>query len=371
MFISFFLAVLFVIMNGVTQLLYAQSLGYRLKPTGFAYFIGAIGNIATGNVVPISAQAETLTLGGLISNIRVRIGAFLIASVVGIILGLTGLMSFIVDFSGEIVISGMMAGVGLILSEVALKLCAKEKRVGFLSVIFALVSWALTHDLIVTIAISVLVSTIDFTLIQHRRVEVQQAMIDGDQQNIESEWRFWNKSYWADVKLIKPIINFSAVISGLGIICLNIGSNISFGKITAGIANTTIDVDALTIINSLADIPSILFGGMPLEAIISGTAAAPWPILAGITMMAMSGILILSGLIGKVGKYIPAQSIAGFLLIIGFSITLVPNMIAISSSDSPLEGIVAATVTMLTKNAFLGVVAGVLVKITGSLGGVL
>jgi AGZA family xanthine/uracil permease-like MFS transporter len=71
----------------------------------------------------------------------------------------------------------------------------------------------------------------------------------------------------------------------------------------------------------------------------------------------------------KIGRYVPSQSIAGFLLIIGFSLTLVPNLNAVASSESPLEGIVAASVTMLTNNAFIGMVAGVIVKITGSLFG--
>jgi uncharacterized membrane protein len=42
---SFALAVIFVVINGATQLFYAQSLGYKLKPTGLAYFVGAVGNI--------------------------------------------------------------------------------------------------------------------------------------------------------------------------------------------------------------------------------------------------------------------------------------------------------------------------------------
>jgi len=41
---------------------------------------------------------------------------------------------------------------------------------------------------------------------------------------------------------------------------LNIGTNIAFGNITAGFAGTTQNMDHLTVINSLADIPSVLFG---------------------------------------------------------------------------------------------------------------
>jgi AGZA family xanthine/uracil permease-like MFS transporter len=72
----------------------------------------------------------------------------------------------------------------------------------------------------------------------------------------------------------------------------------------------------------------------------------------------------------KIGKYVPSQSISGFLLVIGGALTLVPNMTAVTTSEAPLEGIVAAGVTVITNNAFIGLVAGVIVKLTGSLLGI-
>ncbi|MFW5983116.1 MAG: xanthine/uracil permease [bacterium] len=365
---SFLFAVIFVTINGITQLFYAQSLGYRLKPTAFAYFLGAFGNIITGNVVPISAQAETITLSGLIKNIRVRVGALLFAAIVGIILGLTNSISHIVNFSGEIVMFGMMAGVGLILGEVGINMAKKSRRVGLISIITAILIWILSKDVVYTIAGSVVVSTIDFAVIRKKRVEQhydeQNDMLD------HSDWHFWKKEYWKDFKIVLPKVSLSMVFGGLSIVCLNIGTNISFGTITANMADQKPKLDTLTFINSLADIPSVLFGGIPIEAIISGTGGASWPVTAGIVMMLLSGVLIMIGVISIVAKYIPAESIAGFLLIIGFALTLIPNLLLVSESDSPLEGIVSASVTMITKNAFFGVCAGIVVKLSGSLGGI-
>jgi AGZA family xanthine/uracil permease-like MFS transporter len=366
---SFGLAVVFVVINGATQLFYAQSLGYKLKPTGLAYFVGAIGNLVTGSVVPISGQAETITMSGLIRNLNVRVAALLIASAVGIFLGGTGLLSRIVDFSGNVVISGMMAGVGLILASVGVQLAKQELRTGIISIAVAILVWVSMHDVVYTIAASVLASSLDYCLLQKRRVSLEQVAAEAGIEAESTNWKFWTREYWSDFKLLKPRFNFSALLGGLGFICLNIGSNISFGNITAGIAQTTPRLNALSVINSLADVPSILFGGMPIEAIISGTAAAPWPVAAGIVMMALSGALLLTGLMTKIGSYVPSQSIAGFLLIIGFSLTLVPNFSAVAKSDSPLEGIVAGGVTMLTGNAFIGMVCGVIVKLTGGLFG--
>ncbi len=357
------LAVIFVIVNGCTQVFYAQQKGYKIKPTAFAYFVGAIGNAVSGNIVPISAQAETITISGEIKHAGDRVAALLIAAVIGIVFGLTGLVTKIVDFAGTTVIYGMMAGVGLILCTTSTQMFKTDMRTCAISLVVACAVYMLTKDIVYTIAGSVLCSVLDFTLIRKKKVDV----VD----NESSEWRVWKKEYWKDFKLVKPRFTVATIFGALSLVCLNIGSNISFGTISAGLAQSAPDFDAITVINSLADIPSVMFGGMPLEIIISGTCATHWPLIAGILMMVISGILLLCGVMNKLSKWIPAESISGFLFIIGFSLTLIPNLVAVSNSDSPVEGIVAAAVTTLTKNAFLGIVAGVLVKISGNLWGLI
>ncbi|MEL7609626.1 MAG: xanthine/uracil permease [Bacillota bacterium] len=369
----FILAVVFVAINGITQLSYAASLGYALKPTSFAYFVGAIGNLLTGSVTPIAGQAETLTLAGLIKKMGERVSALLIAAIIGIIMGITGSVSIIANFAGPSVVSGMMSGVGLILSMVAIEMFSQEKRTGSISIASAIVIWALTHDVVYTVAGSVLISTIDFALVQKRRVDLRLVAESNGQttENLQSDdWKFWTKGYWQEFKLIKPIFNTAAILGALSFICLNIGSNTAFGNITASIAGTTQNLDHLTIINSFADLPSILFGGAPIEAIISGTAGAPWPVAAGIVMMLLTGVLLLTGVVGKMSKYVPAQSIAGFLLVIGFVLTFVPNLNGAMATDSPVQGIVALGVTAITKNPFLGMVFGVLARYLGALVGI-
>lgn len=357
------LAVIFVIVNGCTQVFYAQKKGYKIKPTAFAYFVGAIGNAITGNIVPISAQAETITISGEIKNERDRVTALLIAAVIGIVFGFTGLTTKIVDFAGTTVIYGMMAGVGLILCTTATGMFKTDLRTCIISLVVACGVYMLTKDVVYTIAASVLLSVLDFTLIRKKRVDV----IDTE----SSEWRVWKREYWKDFKPVKPRFTIWTILGALSLVCLNIGSNISFGTISAGMAQTTANFDSITLINSLADIPSVMFGGMPLETIISGTCATHWPLIAGILMMVISGILLMFGVMNKLSKWIPAESISGFLFIIGFSLTLVPNLTSVANSPNPVEGIVAAAVTAITKNAFLGIVAGVLVKFSSTLWGLI
>lgn len=366
--IAFVVAIVAVIINGVPQLLYAQSRGFALKPSGFAYLVGALGNLLTGSVTPISGQAETITVASVRKNLRNNVSSILLATVIMVTLGLFGYITKISNFAGPAVVNGMMAGVGLILAGVSWDMFEKEKRVTLVSLASALLTFFLLHKngnkLVWTIFISVVVSTLDFLLLQRRRVDVKAMMEEGRDQVVESqEWRFWKKAYWADFKMVEPTLNFTVVLGALSLVMLNIGANISFGGITASIAKTTQNFDHLSIINSLADIPSSLFGGPPIEAIISGTAAAPAPVACGIVFMAATGLLILLGVVGRLGRYLPAQSIAGFLFVIGIFMTFIPNVNPLAGDGQyGAAGYVSLAVTAWSKNPFLGMVAGVAAK---------
>jgi len=367
---AFVLAVVAVIINGVPQLLYAQARGFAIKPAGFAYLIGAVGNLLTGSVTPISSQAETITVASVNKNLRNNVSSILLAAILMSILGLCGGVNMIAEFAGPAVVAGMMSGVGLMLAGVTLDMYGQEKRVTIVSVISALIAYALFlndgNKVVWTIFISVVVSTLDFLLLQKRRVDMSTLVEAGrDACEMSNEWRFWKKEYWSDFKLIKPTINVADVMSALSIMMLNVGANISFGGITASIAGTTQYFDHLSIINSLADIPSALFGGPPIEAIISGTAGAPWPVACGIVFMLATGLLILTGMISRLGKYLPAQSISGFLFAIGIFLTFIPNLQTVTASEGSVSGIVALGVTALFKNPFLGMVAGILCNFFG------
>lgn len=58
------LAVFGVVLNALPQGLLALSFGFAAVPTAMAFFIGALGNVITGNVAPISFQAENHNLCG-------------------------------------------------------------------------------------------------------------------------------------------------------------------------------------------------------------------------------------------------------------------------------------------------------------------
>ena len=54
--------------------------------------------------------------------------------------------------------------------------------------------------------------------------------------------------------------------------------------------------------------------GGPVESVISATGGAPHPLISGVLMMILMAIILFTGLLPKMGKYIPSESIAGFYL---------------------------------------------------------
>ena len=88
-------------------------------------------------------------------------------------------------------------------------------------------------------------------------------------------------------------------------------------------------------------------------------------VMCGIIFMLVMGILVLLGLIGRLGKYLPAQSISGFLLVIGIAMTFAPNLVTVTTSENAMSGYIALGVTAWSKNPFLGMVVGVLVRYLG------
>lgn len=108
---------------------------------------------------------------------------------------------------------------------------------------------------------------------------------------------------------------------------------------------------------------SALFGGGPVEVVISATASAPHAVWSGVLMMVIMAIILLFGILPKIGKYIPTASIAGFLFVLGAIVTLPGNAIESLTADGS-GGIVGATTIVVTSitDPFVGMVAGVVMQ---------
>ena len=349
-FLQDILAAIGVVLNGIPQGLLALSMGFASVPTALGFGVGVIGCLLLGSVAPISFQAETIVLAGTMGkNMRERLSMVFFAGVTMAALGACGLLTAIVNFAGETVLNAMMAGVGLVLTKLALGMMKENKVVGITSVVTAvLVYFFLGQNLVYTIVISLVVSS--------AAAKLAGQDIGGGVGTAEKMGR---------LKLEKPIFNLSVLRGALALACLTVGANIAFGSITGGIAGASQNVDHLTIYSGLADAVSALFGGAPVEAIISATAGAPHPVTAGVLMMGIMAVILFCGLLPKIGKYVPSQSIAGFLLILGAVVTVPGNAAAAFAGTGAGDTIVAGVTMGVTAftDPFFGMLAGTALKL--------
>lgn len=349
-FLQDILAAIGVVLNGIPQGLLALSMGFASVPTALGFGVGVIGCLLLGSVAPISFQAETIVLAGTMGkNMRERLSMVFFAGVTMAALGACGLLTAIVNFAGETVLNAMMAGVGLVLTKLALGMMKENKLVGITSVVTAvLVYFFLGQNLVYTIVISLVVSS--------AAAKLAGQDIGGGVGTAEKMGR---------LKLEKPIFNLSVLRGALALACLTVGANIAFGSITGGIAGASQNVDHLTIYSGLADAVSALFGGAPVEAIISATAGAPHPVTAGVLMMGIMAVILFCGLLPKIGKYVPSQSIACFLLILGAVVTVPGNAAAAFAGTGAGDTIVAGVTMGVTAftDPFFGMLAGTALKL--------
>ncbi|MET3696727.1 AGZA family xanthine/uracil permease-like MFS transporter [Bacillus oleivorans] len=341
------LAAFSVVLNGLPQGLLALSFGFASVPTALAFMVGAVGNSLTSNVAVISFQAETIAVAGTMGkNMRDRLSSIFFGALILVIISLFGVMEQIVEWIGPVITNGMMAGVGFMLAKIAWDMAKNDRIIGVTSFASALLTYVITKDLVYTITISVILSSVVYNFIKKENETVSK--------NI-SEDKF---------KLQKFVINAAVIRGALALVCLNIGANIAFGKINGEIAGEEVNIDTLTIISSLADMASSLFGGGPVEVIISATASAPHAVWAGVLTMAIMAGILLFKLLPKIGKYVPSSSIAGFLFVLGAIVTLSGNATAALTAAEPGSQIVAAVTIIITAivDPFFGLLAGVMME---------
>lgn len=341
------LAAIGVVINGIPQGILALSFGFAAFPTGLGFAFSAIANAVTGSVAPVSFQVETITVAGTMGdNKRERVSLIFYAAIIMTIIGLFGLMDKLVSFVGVEITSGMMAGVGLILAKAAIDMARSNRGVGIISFFTALIVYIFTHDLVYTIVASVGLATFYSSFYKKQTFDLVGDVAE-------------NK-----LSFVKPLgLNWKILRGALALACLNIGSNISFGMITGSMTGSDtnpVDVDVLTVVSSVADFITSLFGGAPLESIISATGSAPNPVFSGVLMMTLMALLLFFGVLPKLGKFVPMESIAGFLFVLGAIVTVPSNFSSGSDIDPMTTGI-----TMIVSyffDPFFGMLAGVVVK---------
>lgn len=367
------------------------SLGWAAKPTGIGFIIGLIFLLGFRSVAPVSFEVESLTIVSRIAKRQwhIMIYAVMIAGIVGAILGSIGAYSSIVNFIGPAIQYGMMTGVGIILSIVAIDLIKENRVIGIISAGSAFIIFFATSfdpsNLIYALAGSVVIC-----VVVSRFRKFEPILPDAAREKISMvlPWRNLGqlfRSYQAteDIpdpknlggvvrkKVIKKLTRIDKILivrAALALLALRTGTSIAYPSIDADLAhvhavtgNGASVFDATNIMAGLSGFTSAFLGGSPIEPIITGTAAAPNPVVSAAIMMAIAATILLLGLIGKAAKYIPIQSVTGFLLVLGALIIFPGNAPQAMKAD-PIVGGVSAVVTGATMDPFIGLVAGLIVK---------
>ena len=201
-----------VVINGIPQGILALSFGFAAFPTAIAFVIGIIGSAFFMSVATISFQAETITLAGTLgNNIKERLSLIFWGATLLLIPSLLGMNEALVNFIGPLVVTSMMAGVGIMLANVSVDLFKSEKWTGGVSLISALLAWFWTQDLAQTIIWSVSLSTLFYVALKFYAplreklgVVLEEIVVDNSREKFTTgniEWKFWtnrgcNYCYW-------------------------------------------------------------------------------------------------------------------------------------------------------------------------------
>ncbi|MBM4445831.1 MAG: NCS2 family permease [Chloroflexi bacterium] len=356
------LAAVFTLGDTLGEGLVALTLGFAAKATGIGFLVGALFMLIYGSIVPVSFQVEGLTVVSRRAkgDWRSMCYAVMLAGLVGALLGFIGVFTAIANFIGGGIQSGMMTGAGLILAIVAIDILRGNWKIGLTSAVVAYILFIFIPSpdwgLIIALVGSVLAG-----VIAGRILKVYEPVVS----NPEIEKVRLVPRSWRDLKLFG---NTNVVRAALAILALRTGTSIAYSGVDAGLAGATFNADHVNIASGLGGFFSALFGGANVEPIISATAAAPHPMWSGILMMVLTAAILLFGLLPRWGRYVPAQAICGFLLVLGPMIVIPSNIEGILAD--PVPSAVAAGVTAATIDPFLGMVVGIIVRaLMGIFGG--
>ena len=352
------LASIVTLFDAIGEGLVALALGFKTAPAGIGFLVGAVLVVAFKSVVPVSFEVESLTIVSRLGNRDWKTMAYivLLAGIIGAALAALGLFSKIVDFIDGPILAGMMTGVGVILTFVAIDTCKESKAIGLVSIIVAVVTFMLLkndgNNLIYALVASVLASIVvsrfvAFTPIisEYKKEKISLLPLDG--------FSF----------LKKP-----AVIRGvLALLALRTGTSIAYSGIDGQLANQAVNVDHTNIITGIAGAASALFGGPPIEPIISITAAAPNPPYSAALLMVIMGVLLIFGFLPRLARFVPMASIAGFLFLLGAIIAIPENIGGVITETDSISGPVTLAVTAATFDPFMGMLAGIGVRFLAGL----
>ncbi|MDK3256057.1 hypothetical protein [Blastococcus capsensis] len=349
--------------DGLAEGLYAVRHRFSARAASIGYAIGAGVGWFYNVVTPITFTVESIAVATrAVKKPPQILYVVALSAVPSIVLGLFGLYSTFVNWLDPAVVAGVIAGVGVILAGVGVGYVRERPYIAVPAVAAGVVGYVLTDNLVVVILASMAVGTAARYLVPERLQD--KAKSDGesgddgdtDGEDAEEPGVGLIPFQWRD--MIAPAV----LIGAFSVFALRTGAVVSYSRVNGELAGQEANLDGVTVMAGLASLGSGLLGGPPLETTPAPMAATPQPVFSTVLFMALMAVLLFFGAVGRLGRYVPLQGIAGFLIVTGIPVIMPENLPAVA--EAPLVGGTALAITALS-NPFYGLLAGQAVALLG------
>lgn len=367
--------------DGLAEGLYAVRHRFSARVASVAFAIGAALGWFYQVVTPITFTVESITVAA--QSVKKPPQIFYVvalSAVPSVALGLLGLYSSFVSWLDPAVVAGVIVGVGVILTRVGVGYLRERPAVAVPAVVAGLLVYALTENLVLVILASMILGTVARYVLPQRfqpgakEEEVGAGEEEEEEAEEEEELKEEKELGGGEEKnanakghgrfgpRIRPIrlrwremFAPAVLVGAFSLFALRTGSVVSYDRVNSELAGKGPELDGMTVIAGVASLASGLLGGPPIETTPAPMAATAQPVFSTVLFMALMAVVTFVGLVGRLGRYIPLQAIAGFLVVLGVPVILPENLPSVA--EAPLAGGVALIVTALS-NPFYGLLAG-------------
>lgn len=356
--------------DGLAEGLYAVRHRFRARAASVGYAIGAVLGWVYQVVTPITFTVESITVASRSVKKPPQIFYVVALSAIpSIILGLFGWYSAFIEWLSPAVVAGVITGVGIILTRVGAGYLKERPAVAIPSVAAGVLTYALTSNLVYVIVASMIAGTAARYLLPDRfqpGKNIDHNQDEDQSRDVDDEGERGN---WASrlVKGIRPIpfrwreiVAPAVLVGAFSVFALRTGAVVSYDEVNSELAGRAPNLDEMTVIAGLGTFASGMLGGPPIETTPAPMAEASMPVFSTVLFMALMAVFTFFGLVGRLGRYIPLQAIAGFLVVLGVPVIMPENFPTVA--EEPLAGGTALVVTALS-NPFYGLIAGQLVAL--------
>lgn len=350
--------------DGLAEGLYAARHRFSARAASVGFAIGAALGWLYQAATPITFTVESITVATQsVKKAPQIMYVVALSALPSIALGLLGLYSSFVRWLDPAVVAGVIVGVGVLLTRVGVQYLRDRPAVAAPAVVAGVLVYAFTENLVLVIIASMVIGTLARYVLPHRvqpgigREPEQQQGADSegdDHGSTQQRSRFGRRIRPVSLRW-KEIFAPAVVVGAFSLFALRTGAVVSYDRVNSDLAGQQPNLDGVTVLAGVGSLASGLLGGPPIETTPAPMADTSHPVFSTVLFIALMAVITFVGLVGRLGRYVPLQAIAGFLVVLGVPVIMPDNLP--DAGESPLAGGTALVVTALS-NPFYGLLTG-------------